>query len=388
MIVEGLVESMMDSVLRYGEKAVRVGGEQTTEYLNVALKFENVLSDPALVHSPDFVGIYNHISVIATIILVLMIIKKGFDTYILWREGDADISATTLIKRAILAVVLIYAFPFVYQSISSLAVSIYNVAFVQGGTHKYELPDTVNVTGLEDKEEFKIKVKLRLSYNKEIYERVGLKNNHYSKKAYPLPEGLSQFPLAFDNQETEKRFADEYFEYLDELSDSEFTSHKMTLIRADSAWLYEDKGGDNHSIFLMFIIAVVEFFLWFQMVKTGIQLLVLRVVFPFVAIGVLSGSPTLYLSYIGLIGKTIAAVALQLFTYTIGYNVTAGAALLSDSTAWIGVFIMIAGLKIPTLVMNLTTNTGTGGEAGGAVRAASGTVFFIRNMRGLFLGRR
>ncbi|WP_373843200.1 conjugal transfer protein TrbL family protein [Bacteroides heparinolyticus] len=379
---------MMDGVLRYGERAVRVGGEQTAEYLGVALRFENVLNDPALVHVPDFERIYNLISVIATIILVLMIIKKGFDTYILWREGDADIPATTLIKRAILAVVLIYAFPFVYQSVSSLAVSIYNVAFVQGSAHRYELPDEVNITGLESKEEFKTKLKLRLIYNKEIYERLGLINGHYSKKAYPLPDGLSEFPLAFDDPKNEERFAEEYFDYIDGLDEAEFTNHKITLIRADSTWLYEDKGEDDHNLFLTLLIAVVEFLLWFQMVKTGIQLLVLRVVFPFVAINVLSGSPTLYLSYIGLIGKTIAAVALQLFTYTIGYNMTAGASLLSNSTAWIGVFIMIAGLKIPTLVMNLTTNTGTGGEAGGAIRAASGTVFFIRNMRGLFSGKR
>lgn len=60
-------------------------------------------------------SIYNFICAFAVSLIILKMLKKGFMTYILWRDGDADAPVQQSVISLILAVVVAISFPTLYE---------------------------------------------------------------------------------------------------------------------------------------------------------------------------------------------------------------------------------------------------------------------------------
>jgi len=63
----------------------------------------------------DFSGLKTVILSFAISLIILKFLKKGFDTYILWTEGDIDTPSLTFITYFIRAIVMAISFPILYD---------------------------------------------------------------------------------------------------------------------------------------------------------------------------------------------------------------------------------------------------------------------------------
>lgn len=81
-----------------------------------SLKIESALWSTRTPLTRELVqSIYNYVYGAILLLVVLKFIWKGFQVYVLWRDGDADVSPHNLIVGACMALVVSLAFPTVYN---------------------------------------------------------------------------------------------------------------------------------------------------------------------------------------------------------------------------------------------------------------------------------
>lgn len=346
-MLDGMVREMLDSSLKYANDQVSsaIGG-QTKEYLNMSLQIEKYVD--GLLSTNSFEKIYATATAIAIVLILLVFLKKGFDTYVLWREGDPELSPVRLLERAGIAVVILFLFNPFYDVAVDVSKNIYSDVFFKGVGKIVDARDDLYEKEVLKQEEQNIKIFIRQSHTRaEVHER------------------LAKRETWKNNEQALKNILDPSV-----ISDARWEEMKKTLVSLDKSEFFskfEILTALQGNPFAALMASIIEFFVWYQMLKVGVQILILRLIAPFVLINLLSANPTLYLSYIGILGKSIAAVVLQLFAFLLGYNLAHG-----GGGLWVGILIMASSLRVPALIMSLTTNLGTGGEAGSVSRSLYG----------------
>lgn len=70
----------------------------------------------------NFAKLFDICRTFGIILLMLIFLKKGFETYILNTEGDPDVSTIELLKNFIKALITIFLFPFLYDLLANVTI--------------------------------------------------------------------------------------------------------------------------------------------------------------------------------------------------------------------------------------------------------------------------
>lgn len=113
--MEGIVNDFLESILSSG--ATRMDGlHLTTTFAQQILKFEDYIGD--VIKNGAFTSLFNLMYATMLVLLSLKVIYKGFNIYILYKDGDADTSPKEMLVSIVLAISAVALFPIIYDYIS------------------------------------------------------------------------------------------------------------------------------------------------------------------------------------------------------------------------------------------------------------------------------
>ena len=87
-------------------------------YITTSLTFQ---------HTLDFTGIFNLFFSFGLSLIVLKFLKKGFETYIGWNEGDPDADPLTLVVNFLKAIAIATCFPILYRTLVDIVEKMLNM---------------------------------------------------------------------------------------------------------------------------------------------------------------------------------------------------------------------------------------------------------------------
>ncbi|MEG2455103.1 MAG: DUF6102 family protein [Oscillospiraceae bacterium] len=90
--------------------------------LDGMLYVERILTDSFALDAGVFTNLYKFLYIFACALVVLKFLFKGFQTYILWRDGDADSSPQDMLMGTLQAGVTMALFPYLYDVMAEVTV--------------------------------------------------------------------------------------------------------------------------------------------------------------------------------------------------------------------------------------------------------------------------
>jgi hypothetical protein len=113
--------------------------------VDLALNLESMIPNSTTF---DFSEVFNFIYTIGISLIVLKFLKKGFEIYILWTDGDPDCDPIGYLTNFARAVVTATCFPFVYGEIVNICRTFLDETSEKLGTDKINLEITISATTL------------------------------------------------------------------------------------------------------------------------------------------------------------------------------------------------------------------------------------------------
>lgn len=95
-----------------------------TDLVNIALKIED--SAISFTKAINVDAIYNVLFGYGIALIILKFLKKGFDTYILWNDGDTDANPLQLMTNFFKALAVAISFPIMYEWIIKIIIELIN----------------------------------------------------------------------------------------------------------------------------------------------------------------------------------------------------------------------------------------------------------------------
>lgn len=263
-------------------------GSYLQKGLTMTFKIEVPFQSDAL-NTTSLRNIYTYLYSIASILVVLKVLFRGFQIYVLWRNGDSEASPRDMVVGALEAQVAILAFPYLYTLASDVVVEIsQTIMGYLGGT-------TVKTIS-------------------------------------------SSITTMFFN--------------------SFFTTVALLV------WL------------IMVLILLV------RTVKLGIELLILRLGFPFATLGLIDSDMALFKNYIQVFIKTFFTLIIQVVLLSLSIRVIASTT--STLFGWLfGIALASTALSAPKLLQQFLAPSGGGG--GGAMYKLSSAAMLARSVAALFV---
>lgn len=115
---------MMDLIKGFFVDALTEAGatfnEQLLGTLESMLRIETLPATSGLLTVTVVEKVYQYIYTFAIALVVLKFLFKGFQIYVLWRDGDADSSPQDMLVGAVQATVVIVVFPFLYEIMADI----------------------------------------------------------------------------------------------------------------------------------------------------------------------------------------------------------------------------------------------------------------------------
>ena len=81
-------------------------------------------------HSLDFSGLYNLFFGFGVSLIVLKFLKKGFDVYVGWSDGDPDLDPLSLVTNFLRAMAVALCFPILYDALVSVTTQLIDQSIV------------------------------------------------------------------------------------------------------------------------------------------------------------------------------------------------------------------------------------------------------------------
>jgi hypothetical protein len=81
-------------------------------------------------HTIDFSGLYNLFFGFGVSLIVLKFLKKGFDVYVGWNDGDPDLDPLSLVTNFLRAMVAALCFPILYDALISVTTQLIDQTIV------------------------------------------------------------------------------------------------------------------------------------------------------------------------------------------------------------------------------------------------------------------
>ena len=112
-IIQGFFVDLVNSTVDAFDKQLMTSFESV-------LRVETLAGGNTVLSSGSIEKIYQYIYLFVSALIVLKFLYKGFTIYVLWRDGDADSSPQDMLIGAIQAIVVIIAFPTIYNIMANV----------------------------------------------------------------------------------------------------------------------------------------------------------------------------------------------------------------------------------------------------------------------------
>lgn len=257
----------------------------------------------------------------AVVLLVLKFIWKGFQVYVLWRDGDADVSPHTMLVGACLAIVISLAFPTLYNigvsTASYLGESIVNVLDENWVDPPMEVTDSVAVWNA-----FFAPFDFDNDYviNNEKEQESFIKEHPDGRVSYTeLQEALPAIAERYTAESWEKVQANaiinssgagQAFAASDYLAYSYLAQMMGEGYDADPEATATETA-DLPTLILILIYLIGYLWLYLKLIGRGVEMLVLRLGIPIAALGLVNSDSGIFPSYVQIILKQMATSIVQ-----------------------------------------------------------------------------
>lgn len=306
----------------------------------------------------------------AVVLVALKFIWKGFQVYVLWRDGDADVSPHSMLLGACLALVVSLAFPTIYNigvsTVSYLGESIVNVLDENWVDPPMEVTDSVAIwrefyAPFDSNGDYSID-EGELDHFKEVYpdgvipytalqaafpaiaERYTAEEwESIQISAITLSTGSGQ-PFAPSNYITYTYLAQELGEGYD--VDPEATATETA---------------DLPTLILILIYLIAYLLLYLKLIGRGLEMLVLRLGFPIAAIGLVNSDGGIFHSYVQLILKQMATSVIQVALLYLSFRL---AMRFTFANVFLAFAVLLVAFRTPTLLSQLLAPQRQGGGMG------------------------
>ena len=125
--MEDLITNLISSIIGGADNIIN---SVFNNLIDTCFNMENHLTTLFGTQWLDFSGLKTVILSFSISLIILKFLKKGFDTYILWTEGDIDTPSLTFITYFIRAVVMAISFPILYDWLITVAKDLGNQVMV------------------------------------------------------------------------------------------------------------------------------------------------------------------------------------------------------------------------------------------------------------------
>lgn len=112
--LESFLSNFINEALGYADTALG-------NIVDVAINSENYMKSSL---GLDFSGVYAMILSYAIYLIVLKYVKKGFDVYVLWDEGDADMDPFIMFTSLCKSIIIATSFETIYIYIGAIAIDV------------------------------------------------------------------------------------------------------------------------------------------------------------------------------------------------------------------------------------------------------------------------
>jgi hypothetical protein len=111
----------------------------------MAFYAENYMATAIGGHTIDFSGLYSLFFGFGVSLIVLKFLKKGFDIYIGWSDGDPDLDPLSLVTNFLRAMVIALCFPILYDALISVTTQLIDrtVMIIDGLTSQQSVIDII-----------------------------------------------------------------------------------------------------------------------------------------------------------------------------------------------------------------------------------------------------
>lgn len=123
--MDGVLEDFLDS---FSRQSVGVLGDLISDFSEQIFYIEKYLS--ASMGNTLFTDLYRLFYLFFLTFLALKVLSKGFNTYILWRDGDPDTSPREMIISLCISIVAAVSFPLIYDVFAELCIYISDAALL------------------------------------------------------------------------------------------------------------------------------------------------------------------------------------------------------------------------------------------------------------------
>ncbi len=336
--------------------------KMSTWLVETSLKAESAMwiSDNPLTQEL-ITSIYNYIYGAVVVLVVLKFIWKGFQVYVLWRDGDADVSPHNMLLGACLAIIVTLAFPTIFNIAVSATADIGNGVIDRIDERWLTKP----VVDIED-----IEARTREVWN----------------------DCFAEYDTNHDNSIDENEFDEivivnvQYLSFLEEKFPELIDNHEpaAVLLRLTALAnrgklsidgireLLTEKAGEGISLQLsdmkslaalavLLIYLILYVIMYIKLLGRGIEMLFLRWGFPIATVGLINSDGGIFPSYVQLLLRQMATSVLQVTAMYLSFYVAMDFTL---SHVLMALAIIGVAFKGPALLANILAPQRQGGGMG------------------------
>lgn len=342
----------------------------STNLIGVSLQLEQVNFFGNPITTSMITSIYNYIYGAVLILVVLKLLSKGFNVYILWRDGDSEQSPRTLLVGIAIALAASIAFPTLY-SIGVKATTEIGDGIMQ------QISDSW--LGNSD-------IDSGAAITKAEYAWYTYLDQFDENKNLVMDEGEQEAVLNWSNEAMTDDSAPDY----DIKVRLGLAVAAMNLIHQQISLgslkeIYITSANSRFSItslmrynlgaiIALLIYGVMYMLMYFKMVGRSIEMLFLRLGFPLAAVGYIDSDGGVMHSYIQLIFRQFLTSVMQVVAMFLSYYS------LANGNAFFGIALGLAAFRAPVLLGQLLTPQRQGATMGQRVNQGLHTASLVKSL--------
>lgn len=308
----------------------------------------------------------------AVVLVALKFIWKGFQVYVLWRDGDADVSPHNMLLGACLALVVSLAFPTIYNigvsTVSYLGESIVNVLDENWVDPPMEVTDSVAVW-----REFYAPFDSNGDYSIDDDEELDHFNEVYPDGKIPYAALQAAFP-AIAGRYTAEEWEQVQINAISlslgngggPFAPSNFITYTYLAQELGEGYDVDPEAtatetADLPTLILILIYLIAYLLLYLKLIGRGIEMLVLRLGFPIAAIGLVNSDGGIFHSYVQLILKQMATSVIQVALMYLSFRL---AMRFTFTNIFLAFAVLLVAFRTPTMLSQLLAPQRQGGGMG------------------------
>ena len=336
------------------------------DMLEVSLRIEKIADSAAsaVLTSELIERLFNLFYTVAVSLMVLKFLWKGFQIYVLWRDGDSDVSPHNMLIGALLAIAVCVAFPTLYNIATDITCDI--------GTSVINIIDPGSVL---PKTEEEVEAEAQAEFQR-LAETIDLDGN-YELDYWEIAEYL-------DTDGDGEVSAEELVPYLDDNGDGVVDVYEMdgwnafyqSQLSISVGTYTTDYKAEHLSDFkeveslniletlAIYIYYIVFLIMWMRLMGRGVEMLFMRVGLPLAAIGLIDSDGGVFKSYTQLMSRQMLTSIFQVAALRLSLLFLPN---LSFTGLLLSIAILLAAFRTPKLLQQIMTPQGGGSGFGAKV---------------------